>query len=144
MHTHHHHYHHDDEDEDFDSNLDDEEYLDAKFYKAVDKRFDEFERKIKEAIAINIDKKVSQKVKEELKGTYTYSPVKEQAPMDIFLKAFLEEYGEWSQVSYNELSHLAVQIHGVSDKRSIQNRINYLIGKGVITEFSPNVYNVIQ
>ena len=112
---------------------------------AINKRFQKFEEFF-QRFDENMDKKVEQKVRKELENTYSYSstPPKKQTPMDMFLESFTKEYGEWSQVSYNELSHLAVQVHGISDKRSIQNRINYLLGKGVIKEFSPNVYNVIH
>jgi hypothetical protein len=132
----------DDLDRDLDSNLDDEEYLDAKFYQAVDKRFDEFEKKMKEAIKINIEKGIEAKL--EKIYSYQSNPVRKDSPLELYMAAFIKEYGEWNQVSYKELSTLAVQVHGVSDKRSITNRINFLIGKGVIKEFMPNIYDVIH
>jgi hypothetical protein len=131
----------DDLDRDFNPNLDDDEYLDIKFLKAVDTRFDEFEKKVEEKIDEKLDI-----IEHNLQKKFSYNLKhgNKQTPLELFMAAFLDKYGEWNQVSYNELSTLAVQIHGVSDKRSIKNRINYLLGKGVIKEFMPNIYDVIH
>jgi len=67
---------------------------------------------------------------------------KRSGPMDMFARIFREEYGDWRQVSYNEISNLAVETQGVTDKRSINNRITYLQGVGIIENHAPKVYNV--
>lgn len=131
-----------DDDHDVDSNFDDDEYLEARVNNAIAKQFDDFKKEMKEAIQINIQ----QGIKKELENNYTYnieSPNNHKS-MEFFIQSFIEQYGEWTQVSYKELAGLAVQAHGVSDKRSIQNRVNYLIGKGILKESVPNIYNIIQ
>lgn len=133
-------------DDDFSPNskFDDDEYLEAKVENTIDKRFDHFEKEMKTVIVENIDKKL-EKVKEELKEySYSSKSINNNNPIESYKIAFQKEYGEWEQVSYNELSQLAIQTHGITDKRSIKNRINYLIGNNIIKQLTPNVYQILH
>jgi len=63
--------------------------------------------------------------------------------MDSFVSAFQEEYGDFKQVSSRELQKLVMRMHGVTDKRSIQNRVDYFVASGYIRPFAPNVYDIL-
>ena len=62
--------------------------------------------------------------------------------MDQFVSRFQEEYGEDHQVSLKDISKLVMKTHRVTDKRSITNRINYLVANEYIEPYAPNVYNI--
>ena len=62
--------------------------------------------------------------------------------MDLFAKAFIKEYSDRKEVTRTELSYFASFTQGVTDHRSIQGRINYLIGSGVLTPSAPNIFNI--
>jgi hypothetical protein len=55
--------------------------------------------------------------------------------------SFQEEYRDFKQISSNDIQSLVMRVHGVTGKRSIQNRVEYLKGLGLIEPFAPNVYN---
>ena len=62
--------------------------------------------------------------------------------MDEFVASFLEAFSDNKQVSTNELKKLVINIHGVTDPRSIQNRIDYLKNSGYLEPYAPNIYNL--
>ena len=64
--------------------------------------------------------------------------------IDGLVSSFYDEYGDDQQVSYTDLSKLVMKTHGVLDKRSIHNRVQYLLAEGCIEPFAPNVYNIMR
>ena len=64
--------------------------------------------------------------------------------IDGLVSSFYDEYGDDQQVSYTDISKLVMKTHGVLDKRSIHNRVQYLLAEGCIEPFAPNVYNIMR
>ena len=62
--------------------------------------------------------------------------------MDMFAATFKQEYGDRTEVSRSELSYFASLVHGVTDNRSISNRITYLVSMGILEPYAPNVFSV--
>jgi hypothetical protein len=95
---------------------------------------DDLERKMNEM------QETLKELKEQLEKQS--KPAKRNTDMDMFVQLFKEKYGHDHQVSINDISKLIVKTHGVMDKRSIQNRVDYLMSSGFIESFAPNVFNV--
>lgn len=99
-------------------------------------RFQKLEEKFEEQIA---------QLKAQLVKAVSSEPNKERDyyhRMDQFVSHFLEEYGDYKQVSQKEISKLVMRVHGVTDPRSITNRVDYLVANEYIEPYAPNVYNI--
>jgi len=61
--------------------------------------------------------------------------------LELFVQIFKNEYKYSKQITNKELSYF-ITFAGTTDERSIQNKINYLISKGVLKPVTPNTFNI--
>ena len=75
-------------------------------------------------------------------SAHTQKGASGQGNMDMFAQAFVKEHKDRKQVTKSELSYFASFVQGVTDHRSVQNRINYLIGSGVLIPTAHNIFEI--
>jgi hypothetical protein len=98
----------------------------------IEEKIDRMEKKFEEKFEF-LAKKLEQKSKRESSKKHGLAEFKKQFQM---------AFNDYHQVSKREVERFIMNQTDIVDKRSINNRIQYLESHGVLEPFAPNVYDV--